>query len=280
MPPRPFRADPLRLMPRWAEFEWGASAGAGGPDESVESFSSSMPAGYRVLFDPRTIRRHAAVCGRRGGRPAHAEVWRTLAEGGAALCFVADDRPGLLSAIAAALVSHRLDVITALAFSRTMPSGGQEAVDIVWVRRANADDREAIDDEEAASVTQVLCALLSGMISVEEIALHASAETPRAAADDVVVRCDGGDADELAVLVVEAPDRPGMLLAITLEIFQAGAQIARSLVRTSAGRAFNRFELAEFNGSPLSPERCEQIRSAVFAALSFKTPLECRTGSP
>jgi formyltetrahydrofolate hydrolase len=210
-------------------------------------------------------------------------VWRTLAEGGAALCFVADDRPGLLSAIAAALVSHRLDVITALAFSRTMPdSGGRtsEAVDLVWVRRANAGDKEAIDEEEAASIAQVLCALLSGTISVEEIASHASATTARSAADDVVVRCEAGEADGLAVLVVEASDRPGMLLAITLEIFQAGGQIARSLVRTSGGRAFNRFELAEFNGSPLSAERCEQIRSAVFAALSFKTAPEGQPGSP
>jgi len=117
-----------------------------------------------------------------------------------------------------------------------------------------------------------LCALLSGMISVEEIASRASAAGARAADSDVVVRCDSGEAGGLAVLVVEAPDRPGMLLAITLEIFQAGAQIVRSLVRTSAGRAFNRFELAEFNGSPLSAERGEQIRSAVFAALSFKRP--------
>jgi UTP:GlnB (protein PII) uridylyltransferase len=71
-------------------------------------------------------------------------------------------------------------------------------------------------------------------------------------------------------LVVEAPDRPGMLLAITLEVFQQGAQIVRSLVRTVGGRVFNHFELAEFNGAPLSTERCEQIRAAVYAALALR----------
>ena len=58
------------------------------------------------------------------------------ATGRAALCVVAEDRPGLLSAIAAALVSHKLDVITALVFSRVASGGDVEAVDFLWVRRS------------------------------------------------------------------------------------------------------------------------------------------------
>ena len=69
--------------------------------------------------------------------------------------------------------------------------------------------------------------------------------------------------------LVEAPDRPGMLLTITRELFQHGSQIVRSLVRTADGRAYNRFELSEFSGQPLSPERREQIRAAVVAVLAF-----------
>jgi [protein-PII] uridylyltransferase len=259
-------------MPKWAEFDWGgAEVGTAGDLSAAfaEEFSSSMPARYRVLFDPRAIRKHAAICSRRDERPAYAEVWRTLADGSAALCVVADDRPGLLSAIAASLVSHHLDVITALVFSRVLSGGGREAVDLVWVRRTNSDDKAAIDDEEAVSVGQVLSAILSGSISVQEIAAHtpasvASREQP------IIVRFDDVDREGLAPLVVEAPDRPGMLLAITLEVFQQGAQIVRSLVRTVGGRVFNHFELAEFNGTPLSAERCEQIRAAVYAALSLR----------
>ncbi len=48
--------------------------------------------------------------------------------------------PVLLSAIAAALVSHRLDVITALVFSRATGRGEIEAVDFLWVRRAEVAD--------------------------------------------------------------------------------------------------------------------------------------------
>jgi len=259
-------------MTRWTEFDWsGAEAtGAGEPPAGfAETFSASMPARYRVLFDPRTTGKHAAVCFRRGKRPAYAEVWRTLADGSAALCVVADDRPGLLSAVAAALVSHRLDVITALVFSRIVPGGGSEAVDLVWVRRANADDKASIDDDEAASIGEVLSAILSGNVSVEQIASRTAA-APSSGGARVEVRFDEVDEDGLSALFVEAPDRPGILLAIALEVFQQGAQIVRSLVRTAGGRAYNNFELAEFSGAPLSAERREQIRAAVHAALSLQ----------
>ena len=92
--------------------------------------------------------------------------------------MVADDRPGLLSAIAAALTSHRLDVITALVFSRTVPPGC-EAVDLLWVRRDRVDDRDPIDEEEAVSIGEVLSAILAGRISVEEIASRKNAEPER-----------------------------------------------------------------------------------------------------
>lgn len=258
-------------MPPTADFLWPGTDGdgaAGPPEDFVEAFAASMPSRYRVLFDPRTIWKHSAVSYRRGDRPAHAEVWRSLADASAALCVVADDRPGLLSAIAAALISHRLDVITALVFSRIDQGGACEAVDILWVRRASAEDADAIDADEAVSIGEVLSAILAGNISVEEIASRTQAAKP-SSETGVVVRFDDADESQIAVLSVEAPDRPGILLAVTLELFQQGAQIVRSLVRTSRGRAFNSFDLVEFSGAPLSADRREQIRAAVFAAVAF-----------
>jgi [protein-PII] uridylyltransferase len=264
-------AHPYRV--RWAaDFDWGpTNAEALAPREFAEGFAASMPSRYGLLFDPRTIARHAAVAFRRGSRLAHAEVWRTLPDRSAALCVVAVDRPGLLSAIAAALVLHRLDVITALVFSRTLPDGVCEAVDLVWVRRASPTDTAAIDVDEAASIGEVLSAILSGSISVEHIAAHAPAAPPPSD-ESVRVRFEDVDEGGLAVLTVDAPDRPGMLLTIALELFQHGAQIVRSLVRTVDGRAFNRFEIAEFSGAALSAERRQQVREAVFAAIALTDP--------
>jgi [protein-PII] uridylyltransferase len=266
-------------MPWRADFEWGptdAEDGAGPPVGYVNEFSATMPSRYGVLFDPRTIRRHAAVSFRRGTRGAYAEVWRALPDGSAAMCVVAEDRPGLLSAVAAALVFHRLDVITALVFSRPAPPGEPEAVDLVWVRRASSTDTAAIGADEASSIGEVLSAILSGSISVEQIALQAPTASSSVQATDkrIVVQFDPNDDEGLAVLLVEAPDRPGILLTITRELFQHGAQIVRSLVRTADGRAFNRFELTEFNGGVLARERREQIRDGVLTGLSLFGPAD------
>jgi [protein-PII] uridylyltransferase len=260
-------------MPWTADIFWGGARDLEGPPDAVPgefvtAFMASMPSRYRVLFDIRAIQRHAAVAFHRAGRTAVAELWRSLPDGSAAMCVVADDRPGLLSAIAAALISHRLDVITALVFSRVTASGDCEAVDLIWVRRASAEDDAAIDADEAISVGEVLNAILSGAISVEEIAARTPATPPKKDAR-VVVRFSDADEGALASLFVEAPDRPGILLTITLELFQQGAQIVRSLVRTSEGRAYNQFELAEFSGAALSPERREQVRAAVYGALAL-----------
>src|SRR5260370_16846514 len=112
----------LSRMPWRADFDWAFREGdANLPDACVEEFSASMPARYRVLFDPGTIRRHAAVSNRRQMRPAYAEVWRTLPDGSAAMCIVGEDRPGLLSTIAAPLLLHRLHVLTAPVFLQPTP---------------------------------------------------------------------------------------------------------------------------------------------------------------
>jgi [protein-PII] uridylyltransferase len=271
----------FNIMPWRADFEWGSTDADGAahpPSGFVNDFIAAMPSRYGVLFDPRTIRRHAGVAYRRGTRRAHVEVWRALPDGSAALCVIAEDRPGLLSAIAAALVLHRLDVITALVFSRALPSDdpAAEAVDLVWVRRANPTDTAAIGADEAVSIGEVLSAILSGSISVDQIALQTPvAAAPASMADTrTVVRFDASDDDNLAALLVEAPDRPGMLLTIARELFQHGAQIVRSLVRTADGRAFNRFELTEFNGGRLVPERREQICTGVLTALSLAAPVD------
>jgi [protein-PII] uridylyltransferase len=253
----------------WADFEWGSSNAEDAVSEAfLDGFIASMPSRYSVLFEARAMRRHAAVSYRRGARKAHVELWRALPDGSAALCVVADDRPGLLSAIAAALVLHRLDVITALVFSRAIPGGPPEAVDLLWVRRVSSAETAAMRGDEADSIGEVLDAILSGSISIEQIASQAF-PSPAARDRSVVVRFEPIDDEGLAALVVEAPDRPGLLLTIALALFQQGAQIVRSLVRTSDGRTFNRFDVAEFSGASLAQERREQIRGAVLAVLAL-----------
>jgi hypothetical protein len=98
------------------------------PDDAfVFSFIQSMPVAYRRAFDEDAQHEHAAIVFRRGARAAHVEIWRKLPDRIVAIVLAADDRPGLLSRVSAALVAHDLDVIAAQAFCRERGDGAVEA---------------------------------------------------------------------------------------------------------------------------------------------------------
>jgi len=104
--------------------------------ERTDAFRASMPVEYRNTFDEAATREHAAIVERRAGAPVHVETWRQLPSGGAIVCIVADDRPGLLSLISASLTAARMDILSMQAYTRTHPEAEvPETVDFVWLRR-------------------------------------------------------------------------------------------------------------------------------------------------
>ena len=237
----------------------------------LREFARSMPARYHELFDDGAMREHAAIAFRRGGAAAHVDIWRDHGEGVFALCIVTDDRAGLLSLISAALVVHDLDVVAAQAYCRPIRGGVSEVVDFFWVRRSPGDP--FTDDPDVASIGDVLGALVQGTTTVDDVAARAARARRTRAAGGTRVRFEDGkdEKDGLAVLVIEAWDRPGLLLAMTRSLFEQRVQIMRSEIRTIEGRALNRFELAEFDGRPLGRERRLQVQAEVLAVLEAPT---------
>jgi UTP:GlnB (protein PII) uridylyltransferase len=67
--------------------------------------------------------------------------------------------------------------------------------------------------------------------------------------------------------VVEARDRAGLLLALTVTLYREGVSILHSEVTTFAGVARDEFVLAEADGEPLSEGRRAELVRAVLAAL-------------
>ena len=83
---------------------------------------------------------------------------------GTALCIIADDRPGLLAVISAALLREKLDVIGAEAYTRKLPNQ-REALDIFWVQRASSDDpRRPLSVNEIERVEQTLASMLADQL--------------------------------------------------------------------------------------------------------------------
>jgi len=236
--------------------------------EASEEYRATMPPDYGKLYSSEEIAEHAAIVARRRLEPAHAELWRPLPGGGAVLCIVADDHPGFLSTVTAVLYLHELDVVTAQIYCRKRADGVTEAVDLFWVRPNLHGAPHRIEQEEIASVKRVLGELVVRQACPDPIVPRRQRpEQP----DTVPLARVFFETQPLRagnyVLVVEALDFPGLLLAVARALHRQNLDILHSDIRTEGTRVHDRFAVADTLGAPLSPNRLAAIRAAVVAAL-------------
>jgi len=225
-----------------------------------------MPVAYRKAFDLQAIAAHARLSAERRGAIAKVGVFPSNSAPGTAVCVVADDRPGLLATISAALVMCGLDVICGEAYTRRAPGGRVEAVDVFWIRHADPSERRVrLQKHEIAALNDTLVGLLEGSV---EPRTRATTTTPDSAASvGTVVRFLDANDGTLATLEVETGDRSGLLHALSHALYEQGVQIVESEVKTLGDRVFDRFTLVELDGSPISPARRLQIQVAVLSAI-------------
>jgi [protein-PII] uridylyltransferase len=247
-------------------------------DDWPERYLASMPDEYRAAFDAQAIALHAAIVQRRGDRPTRVELWRTTPERVIAVCIVAEDRPGLLSAITAALVAHDLDVVAAHAYCRTSENGVREAVDFLWLRRVRSAGGP-IRERDVTAIGDMVDALVSGEARFPERGRSSRPPLPPAFASSRTrsvgstrIRFAHDEATGAMTLTVEATDRPGLLLSITKTLFGAGVQIVALRATTDRGRAVDTFHLVELDGKPLGRDRLFALQNAVLSAIDAATP--------
>jgi UTP:GlnB (protein PII) uridylyltransferase len=234
----------------------------------VDDFTATMPADYGKLYSREEIAEHSVIVGRRKLEPVHAELWRPLPSGGAVLCIVADDHPGFLSTVSAVLYLHELDVMTAQIYCRKRTDGVSEAVDLFWVRPNLHRPDHKLEPDEIASVKRVLGELVVRQACPDPI-------TPRrqgpVASDTVPLARVFFETQPLRagnyVLVIEALDFPGLLLAVARALHRQNLDILGSDIRTEGTRVHDRFTVADTLGEPLAPRRLAAIRAAVVTAL-------------
>lgn len=235
--------------------------------ESVGEFEASMPTPYREAFDQEARSLHAGIVSRRDESATRVEIWRDLPERVVAICIVADDRPGLLSQISAALVALQIDVVTAHAYCRRRHDGVLEAVDFLWIRRVARPNGSIapIRGRDVAAIGEMVDALVRGNAKFDP-AVH-FARAMRTASATTRIRFEDAAADGTMLLTVEATDQPGLLLVVTKAIFRAGLQILALRATSEQGRAVDRFHLAELDGKPLVQARLLALQVEIFAAL-------------
>lgn len=234
--------------------------------EDIDEYVRTMPAPYDSVFQRLEIEEHFRIVSDRAGQAAHMALWRKLKKGGAAVCIVADDQPGLLWLITRAFDRHDLDVISAQIYCRRRADGTSEAVDFFWLKRLGGDPTLSAEDIARANVT------LNELVRTEHDTerprprISTIPAAPQRAAEvyfDPVALAVGE-----SVLVVEARDRPGLLFAITSELHRLAVEIVASNVRTEAGRAIDRFTLTCEDGRPLTGARLDEVQRGVAMAVS------------
>jgi [protein-PII] uridylyltransferase len=228
-------------------------------------FAASMPESYRKNFDGRAMAAHASIAAARVDRLVNIGVFPS-SRPGTALCVVAEDRPGLLAAISAALVLSRLDVIEAEAYTRRRSGSANEALDVFWVRHDPPELRGApIEREQVEALTKTLIELLEGRLDGHIGEPARPSPTPSSV--ETVVRFLEASDGSFATLEVETGDRSGLLLALAQALFKQRVQIVSSQVKTTGTRVYDRFSIVEFDGSPISPGRRLDIQVAVLTAV-------------
>jgi [protein-PII] uridylyltransferase len=232
---------------------------------------------------PESIVEHArAVCAR-GGRAAHVARVPSRHPGAAELCVVADDRPGLLASIAAALTANRLDVLTAEVYSH--PVGHErEALDLFWVR--DRDDGTESVDEILGTLARDLDEVCSGRVQPADLLgsrVGSSSpwrERPSPAVSTEVL-FDNRASPLHTVIEVFAKDRAGLLYTLADALHRLGLAIALSKINTEGMRVADVFYVRELDGSKLAAgARQQEIREALGRAVEGRAGAAAPLASP
>ena len=190
-----------------------------------------------------------------------------MADDHAELGFVADDRPGLLALVTAALAASRLDVVGAQIYSWNNGTRVR-ALDLFWVR-AGSGGAESVRTQ-LPRIRRDLAELLAGRIAPSELVEKRS--TGRGfsrPAPEVETRIAFDDrATAHTVLEVITRDRPALLFWLAHTLQQAELTISIAKINTEGDKVADVFYVSDAEGAKIDdPARIEQIRQRIMSTI-------------
>lgn len=258
---------------RLAALRAKARAAFHGEPTEIDAFLESMPDRYLLANRPEAVVGHAraAALRARSGEAVRAELVPSRHADAAEICVVADDAPGLLAKIAAALVSNRLEILAAQVYSRAT-ANGFEAVDVFWVRDG-AGGTEGVRTA-LPRLARDLKGVCTGEVAANELVrdrlggVSPWRERPSPPVPLEIV-IDNRASPRHTVLEVFAKDRPGLLYRVASVLHGLDLSISLSKINTEGTRVADVFYVTELDGTKVrAAERLQQIRDALRAALT------------
>jgi [protein-PII] uridylyltransferase len=250
----------------------------------LEEFLETMPERYLLSSTPAEIAAHARVAFGGRGEAVSAALVPSRHVDVAELCVVtesrrndetglfvvADDRPGLLAAITAAMVANRLDIHAAQIHSRPMADGGTQAVDLFWVR-------DPIEGAAGVATTlpkleQDLKNVLTGSVPPLELLRSRKASRWSIRPSPMVptqITLDHDASPHHTVIEVLTKDQPGVLFTLAQALHELGVTIQLAKISTEGARATDAFYVTEASGEKLDRgQRSLEVQQFLLAAMN------------
>ncbi len=235
------------LRRRRAEAERAAN---GQPPPDARAWLASAPRRYLLAQPPEVIASHLAMADPPPDR--HELRVALVGEGAGAwrVDVVARDQPGLLARLAAALAASGMDI--ARAHASTWPDG--LVVDVFHV--TGTAPPEQVEDALRRSV--------AGELHPGE---RLAGTRRGAAAGPVLVRVDADASPWHSVVQVRAPDRPGLLYELLLELARQRIDVRLARVGGDGGQADDLFHVTDAAGNLLDRAAADRLGSALASQL-------------
>lgn len=235
----------------------------------LERFISVLPERYLATVSAARAQAHFDLWSHAKGRPVAGTVLaRPDRPGTGELVVVADDRPGLLAAVAGTLAAHSIDILAAEIFS--LEDG--RAFDTFLAREPGD---QPPSPERVAGALADLEAVLAGRLAVDELLARRRGRGRLVAPGPSVstkIRFDLHAARTATVVDVFTRDRVGLLADIADVFRRNDASVVLARVATEGNRAADGFYLQDMSGARITdPERLEAIRVALEEALGSGT---------
>ena len=242
-----------------------------GPPHALDALIDFLPERYLLANRPESIVQHARAIAARAGRPVHVSRVPSRHPEAAELCIVADDRPGLLAAIAAAITANRLEVLTAEVYSH--PVGAErEALDLFWVRDQNG-GTEGVEAYLPRFTRDLEDVCASRITPAELLRARIGSGSPwrerPSPAVPTEILFDNRSSPRHTIVEVYAKDRPGLLYTLAQTLHELALSIKLSKINTEGTRVADVFYVSEIDGSKVSLDaRGDEIRDALAHAIA------------
>jgi [protein-PII] uridylyltransferase len=238
--------------------------------EFLVQFLDSIPDRYMYANEPAQILIHTKMARRSEGKKVWVEAIGRRAPY-VELVFIADDKPGALAMITAALSANRIRVAGAQLYSWVDRNQRKRVLDVFWVRAGrNPEHVERTIPRLMADLQD----LEDGEINADElIAQRNGSRLSDRPSPEVrtIINFDNRSASSHTVIEVIAEDRTGLLYRLAKTLRDADMEIALAKINTEGHSVADVFYVCDRNGKKLTDADPVEALSGLLRAATQKS---------